>query len=147
MLLAKGADPAKVFFFSIHLFEKSREYEFYPGSGLADNTFHNIVNVPLVPLWARKKGRSAHDKPMPAKYQKGAPTTGSPTGSGKPKGGREEFRAQIEVNLVGSLAVTQALLPHIRSATDRRLVNVSSINGRLAWRYIGPYIASVAASE
>jgi len=59
----------------------------------------------------------------------------------------EEFRAQLEVNLVGSLAVTQALLPHIRSATDRRLVNVSSINGRLAWRYIGPYIASKHALE
>ena len=64
--LAKGANPTKVFFFSIHLFEKSREYEFYPGSGYSDNTFHNIVNVPLVPLWSRKK-RS--DKPMP-KYSK-----------------------------------------------------------------------------
>ncbi len=54
----------------------------------------------------------------------------------------DEFRAQIEVNLVGVLAVTQAFLPLIRQAADRRIVNVGSINGRVAWRYIGPYIAS-----
>jgi len=54
----------------------------------------------------------------------------------------EEFRAQIEVNLVGVLAVTQAFLPLIREAGDGRIVNVGSINGRVAWRYIGPYIAS-----
>ena len=59
----------------------------------------------------------------------------------------DEFRAQLEVNLVGCLAVTQAFLPLIREADDRRLVNVSSINGRLAWRYIGPYIASKHALE
>jgi NAD(P)-dependent dehydrogenase (short-subunit alcohol dehydrogenase family) len=59
----------------------------------------------------------------------------------------DEFRAQLEVNLVGYLAVTQAFLPLIRKAEDRRLVNVSSINGRLAWRYIGPYIASKHALE
>lgn len=98
-MFARGADPCKVFFFSIHLFEKSREYEFYPGSGLNDNTFHNIVNVPLVPLWARKKRPAGQ-----AKYAKGgAPPTGSPTGSGKPKGGREEFRAQIMHRLLPAL--------------------------------------------
>jgi len=101
---AKGSDPAKVFFFSIHLFEKSREYEFYPGSGLADNTFHNIVNVPLVPLWARKKRT---DRP-PLKYAKGSggSANGSPTAplkAEKPKGGREEFRAQIMHRLLPAL--------------------------------------------
>ena len=54
----------------------------------------------------------------------------------------DEFRSQIEVNLVGVLAMSQAFLPLIRQAGDRRIVNVGSINGRVAWRYIGPYIAS-----
>jgi NAD(P)-dependent dehydrogenase (short-subunit alcohol dehydrogenase family) len=58
-----------------------------------------------------------------------------------------EVRAHFEVNVLGALAVTQAFLPLIREARDRRIVNVSSVNGRLAWRYIGPYIASKHALE
>jgi len=99
---AKGENPSKVFFFSIHLFEKSREYEFYPGSGLADNTFHNIVNVPIVPLWSRKK---RNEKQREYEKRKGnGPASGSPTGGlGKTKGGREEFRARIMDRLLPAL--------------------------------------------
>jgi len=103
---AQGEHPAKVFFFSIHLFEKSSEYEFYPGSGLADNTFHNIVNVPLVPLWSRKKGREGRPRPHQTKAGSsgGAAMGGSPTGmNAKTKGGREEFRARIMDRLLPAL--------------------------------------------
>jgi NAD(P)-dependent dehydrogenase (short-subunit alcohol dehydrogenase family) len=59
----------------------------------------------------------------------------------------EEFRHQIEVNLVGQLIVTRAFLPLL--GTDRalkgqpgRIVNVSSVGGKVAAPFIGAYAAS-----
>jgi NAD(P)-dependent dehydrogenase (short-subunit alcohol dehydrogenase family) len=59
----------------------------------------------------------------------------------------DEVRAQFEINVFGSLAVTQAMLPVIRRAGSGRIVNVSSINGRLAQRYIGVYSSTKFALE
>jgi NAD(P)-dependent dehydrogenase (short-subunit alcohol dehydrogenase family) len=53
----------------------------------------------------------------------------------------EDFRAQIEVNLTAQVAVTQAVLPLIRGACGR-VVFVSSIGGRMALPFGGPYHAS-----
>jgi NAD(P)-dependent dehydrogenase (short-subunit alcohol dehydrogenase family) len=53
----------------------------------------------------------------------------------------EELRAQLEVNLVGQLGVTQAALPLLRAAGGR-IVNVSSIGGLVAGPTIGAYHAS-----
>jgi NAD(P)-dependent dehydrogenase (short-subunit alcohol dehydrogenase family) len=53
----------------------------------------------------------------------------------------EAFRRQIEVNLTGQLAVTQAVLPLIRSARGR-IVFVSSIGGRIAFPLTGAYHAA-----
>lgn len=53
----------------------------------------------------------------------------------------DELRRQLEVNLVGQVAVIQAFLPNIREATGR-IVNVSSIGGRFALPLVGPYAAS-----
>jgi NAD(P)-dependent dehydrogenase (short-subunit alcohol dehydrogenase family) len=58
----------------------------------------------------------------------------------------EELRRQLEVNLVGQIAVTQALLPLLRAARGR-IVNVGSIGGRLALPFLGPYAASKFAME
>lgn len=58
----------------------------------------------------------------------------------------DELRHQLEVNLVGQVAVTQAFLPNIREA-DGRIVNVSSIGGRFALPLVGPYAASKHALE
>lgn len=56
------------------------------------------------------------------------------------------FRGQIEVNLVGQLAVTQAILPALRQARERgeqaRIVLVGSIGDRIAGPMLGPYHAS-----
>jgi NAD(P)-dependent dehydrogenase (short-subunit alcohol dehydrogenase family) len=57
-----------------------------------------------------------------------------------------ELREQLEVNTVGQLAVTQACLPALRSAHGR-IVNVSSISGRVAFPTYGPYAASKFALE
>jgi NAD(P)-dependent dehydrogenase (short-subunit alcohol dehydrogenase family) len=60
--------------------------------------------------------------------------------------GLDDFRAQFEVNVVGVVAVTQALLPLVR-AGHGRIVNVSSIGGRVALPLAGPYAASKFAVE
>src|SRR4051794_34155641 len=44
----------------------------------------------------------------------------------------EDFRRQVEINLTGQVAVTQALLPSIRQARGR-IVFLSSIGGRIAF--------------
>ncbi len=58
----------------------------------------------------------------------------------------EQFRRQLEVNVVGVLAVTQAALPLLRVGQGR-IVNVSSINGRMATPFAGAYAASKFALE
>jgi NAD(P)-dependent dehydrogenase (short-subunit alcohol dehydrogenase family) len=59
----------------------------------------------------------------------------------------ERFRQQIEVNLLGVHAVTQAFLPLLGTESSRlgeagRIVNISSISGRLAMPFAGAYAAS-----
>jgi len=58
----------------------------------------------------------------------------------------EDFRRQIEVNLTAYVAVSQAMLPAIRRA-EGRLVFLSSIGGRVAFPFGGPYHASKFATE
>jgi NAD(P)-dependent dehydrogenase (short-subunit alcohol dehydrogenase family) len=58
----------------------------------------------------------------------------------------DDFRRQLEVNLVAYVAVTQALLHSIRKAKGR-VVFVSSIGGRIAFPFGGPYHASKFGTE
>jgi NAD(P)-dependent dehydrogenase (short-subunit alcohol dehydrogenase family) len=58
----------------------------------------------------------------------------------------EDLRNQLEVNLVAYVAMTQALLPQIRRA-EGRVVFLSSIGGRVAFPFGGPYHASKFATE
>jgi NAD(P)-dependent dehydrogenase (short-subunit alcohol dehydrogenase family) len=53
----------------------------------------------------------------------------------------KDFRRQIEVNLIGQVAVTQAMLGRIREARGR-VVFISSIGGRIAFPLTGAYHAS-----
>ncbi len=60
----------------------------------------------------------------------------------------EEWRHQLEINLIGQVAVTQAFLPALRAGgPGGRIVNVSSIGGRMALPLAGPYAASKFALE
>ncbi|HXE43560.1 MAG TPA: SDR family oxidoreductase [Conexibacter sp.] len=53
----------------------------------------------------------------------------------------DDFRHQLEVNLIGQVAVTQAFLPQLRTAGGR-IVNISSIGGKVAVPLLGAYAAS-----
>jgi NAD(P)-dependent dehydrogenase (short-subunit alcohol dehydrogenase family) len=57
-----------------------------------------------------------------------------------------EWREQLEVNVIGQVAVTKAMLPLIRSAGGR-IVFIGSIGGKVATMMLGPYCASKFALE
>jgi NAD(P)-dependent dehydrogenase (short-subunit alcohol dehydrogenase family) len=58
----------------------------------------------------------------------------------------DQLRHQLEVNLIGQLAVIQRFLPALRAGRGR-IVNVSSIGGRVALPLVGAYHASKFALE
>jgi len=53
----------------------------------------------------------------------------------------DDFPRQIDVNLTGQVAVTQAFLPLLRAARGR-IVNMSSTGGKLAFPLLGAYGAA-----
>jgi len=58
----------------------------------------------------------------------------------------EELRRQLDVNVIGLVAVTQAFLPLIRKARGR-IVNIGSISGKRTRPFVAPYAASKHAIE
>ena len=58
----------------------------------------------------------------------------------------DALRQQFDVNVIGQVAVTQALLPALRRGRGR-IVFVGSISGRSALPFLGPYAASKHALE
>ena len=59
----------------------------------------------------------------------------------------DDWRFQLEVNVIGLVAVTKAALPMLRKATAGRIVFMGSISGRLSTPLMGPYGASKHALE
>ena len=57
-----------------------------------------------------------------------------------------ELRRQLEVNVIGQIAVTQAVLPMLRESRGR-VINIGSIAGRSALPLTGAYAASKFAME
>ena len=57
-----------------------------------------------------------------------------------------EWRHMFEVNLFGHIAVTQALLPAL-IAGKGRVINISSVGGKVAMATYGPYAATKFALE
>lgn len=60
--------------------------------------------------------------------------------------GIDEWRRMFEVNLFGQIAVTQALLPALFGSRGR-VVNISSVGGKVAMATYGPYAATKFALE
>lgn len=58
----------------------------------------------------------------------------------------EDWRYQLEVNVIGQIGVTQAMLPLIRTGKGR-IVFIGSIGGKASSQLTGPYSASKFAIE
>ena len=63
-----------------------------------------------------------------------------------------DFRAQFEVNVFGLLAMTQACVPLLgsdpaRTGAPGRIVNITSVGGRLSSPFLGAYAATKHAVE
>src|SRR3989441_7348389 len=82
----------------------------------------------------------------------GAPLAGLVNNAGIPSAGPlelvplDQLPRVLEVNLVGAVAVTQAFLPLLKAARGR-IVNISSVAGRRALPFLGPYPAPEYALE
>lgn len=59
----------------------------------------------------------------------------------------EEARRMFEINFWGLMAVTQEVLPHLRSRNSGRIINFSSVGGLAAFPSVGYYNATKFAVE
>jgi NAD(P)-dependent dehydrogenase (short-subunit alcohol dehydrogenase family) len=59
----------------------------------------------------------------------------------------EEARRVFDVNVFGTIAMTQAVLPHMRAAGRGRVITISSVGGRISSFGVGVYCASKFAQE
>jgi NAD(P)-dependent dehydrogenase (short-subunit alcohol dehydrogenase family) len=64
----------------------------------------------------------------------------------------DDFKAHFDVNVFGLLAVTQAFVPLLGATTERsgapgRIVNITSVGGRLSAPFLGAYTATKHAVE
>ncbi len=61
--------------------------------------------------------------------------------------GAAELRGQLELNFYGAVHMTRAVLPSMLAAGRGRIINISSIGGRLATPFTSAYAASKFALE
>ena len=64
----------------------------------------------------------------------------------------DDIRRQFEVNVIGLLAVTQAFLPLLGAQKNAshppgRIINISSVGGKIAAPFVGAYVGSKHAVE
>lgn len=59
----------------------------------------------------------------------------------------EDWSIQLETNFFGLVAVTQAVIPHMRVRREGRIINISSVSGRFGFPGYAPYAASKFAVE
>lgn len=59
----------------------------------------------------------------------------------------EEYRKQFETNVFGAIAVTQGVLLMMRKQKHGKIINISSISGKMGFPGLSPYVASKYALE
>ncbi|NBI27993.1 SDR family oxidoreductase [Chengkuizengella marina] len=59
----------------------------------------------------------------------------------------EQYRDQFETNVLGVIAVTQAVIPRMRKQKSGRIINLSSVSGLIGFPSLSPYVASKHALE
>jgi NAD(P)-dependent dehydrogenase (short-subunit alcohol dehydrogenase family) len=58
-----------------------------------------------------------------------------------------EVRKLFETNVIGTMAATNAVLPHMRAAGEGRVITITSVGGRISTFGAGAYTASKFAQE
>lgn len=89
---------------------------------------------------------AALDESLPERLDAVVNNAGIVVGGAMETLGADEWRTQLEINVIGQLAVTQAVLSRLRKSGGR-IVFISSVNGRLSMPLIGAYAASKFALE
>jgi NAD(P)-dependent dehydrogenase (short-subunit alcohol dehydrogenase family) len=102
----------------------------------------DITNPAHVAAIARRIGNDAAGRPLAALVNNAGVALNAPIETLP----IEEWRRHFEVNFFGHVAVTQALLPALVAGRGR-VVNISSIGGRVAFPTYGAYAASKFALE
>ncbi len=70
-IVKKCDHPGRLFFFSAHLYDNDKKrgkqnvFKFYPGTGDEDDVAHNVINVPIAPMWRSAQGKSRSQSPVP----------------------------------------------------------------------------------
>jgi short-subunit dehydrogenase len=59
----------------------------------------------------------------------------------------QDLRAQFDTNVFGLMAMTRAFLPAMRQRRSGRIINVSSMGGRVTFPFMGAYTATKYAVE
>ena len=147
---ARFAEPHRLLFFSIHLFDsaadsynKASGYEFFPGTGKNDDTAHNVINVPLLPIWRERHALNGHGSGGAAephatrssgllvKPPQPPPAFGGGGAGGRapPLSGRGAFRHAITTRLVPSLRAFNPDLVRARPALCFDAGSVTRIRG------------------
>lgn len=95
-------NPSRLFFFSLHLYDhdETSRYQFYPGTGRADDHVHNIINVPLTPLWKAAPAADGNRRGTTKGSSEGASSEDS---TDETVMGREAYRRAIQQRLIPSL--------------------------------------------
>ncbi len=151
----------RLFFFSAHLYDEEprTNYTFYPGSGGEDDMAHNIINVPIAPLWRSKDiGKTANWGEVHKHNTRGGghreaeetesgteSESGSQVDSGGKKvpqhymlgTGREAFKVAIESRLLPSLRAFNPDLILISSGFDGNNKDVGNAKHLAARERVG----------
>jgi short-subunit dehydrogenase len=60
---------------------------------------------------------------------------------------KEDLKNQFETNLFGLMEVTRMVIPGMRRRNSGRIINISSVSGRISFPFMGAYCASKFALE
>ncbi|MED1433014.1 oxidoreductase [Bacillus mycoides] len=59
----------------------------------------------------------------------------------------EDYRKQFETNLFGAISITQLVLSYMRKQKSGKIINISSISGKVGFPGLSPYVSSKYALE
>lgn len=127
-------------------------WKVYAGVRKEDDALHlsKITNGKVKPVFldVTDTASIAAARALIEHEQGGAGLDGLVNNAGIPLGGPlefldiQQFRYQLEVNVLGVVAVTQAFMPLLRSAAGGgRIINMGGIFGRVSLPLYGPYAA------